>query len=225
MQRDALLNDLASAVLAINLPHPTRVAIDGFTASGKTTLAEKLGGRLERRGKDVVRASLDDFKRPWAERHLYDRESGDGYYRNAYDYDLVRRVLLDPLGPSGDRHYQSGHIDPATQRLIDDATGIAADDAILIVDAVFLFRPEINDCWDFRIFVDIGLDLVLERGLQRDHQQETTFAELERVYQDRYIESERIYCAEVDPMGLADIVIDNRDFSDPKLRWRQPHTG
>jgi uridine kinase len=41
-----------------------RVAIDGHTAAGKTSLGHELARGLSRRGRPVFRASLDDFKRP-----------------------------------------------------------------------------------------------------------------------------------------------------------------
>ncbi|KUJ70639.1 hypothetical protein ACZ90_01650 [Streptomyces albus subsp. albus] len=41
-------------------------------------------GRIAEAGRPVLRATLDDFKKPWKDRHLYDRESGEGYYRNVH---------------------------------------------------------------------------------------------------------------------------------------------
>jgi uridine kinase len=76
-----------------------RVAVDGRTAAGKTTLGHELAWVLSRAGRPVFQGSLDDFKQPWAERHLYDRESGEGYYRNAFDLDAIRRLLLEPADP------------------------------------------------------------------------------------------------------------------------------
>jgi uridine kinase len=82
-------------------PRRLRVGIDGLTAAGTTSfgheLAEKVGGT----GRQVLRASLDDFKKPWSDRHLYDRESGEGYYRNAFDYDAVIELLLEPCSADG----------------------------------------------------------------------------------------------------------------------------
>src|SRR5882762_607491 len=92
-----------------------RVAIDGFTAAGKTSLGHELARGLARRGRPVFRASLDDFKRPWSERHLYDRTSGEGYYRNAFDREAACRLLLDPSGPAGDGVVALCSIDPLTQ--------------------------------------------------------------------------------------------------------------
>jgi hypothetical protein len=69
----------ADLIVALVRPHPVRVGVDGYSASGKTTLADALMGPIESRGRPCLRASLDTFKRPRAERHRYDRESGAGY--------------------------------------------------------------------------------------------------------------------------------------------------
>src|SRR3954469_6195433 len=50
-----------------------RVAIDGMTAAGKTSFGHELAAALVAEGRCVLRASLDDFKRPWTESDLYDR--------------------------------------------------------------------------------------------------------------------------------------------------------
>jgi uridine kinase len=70
------------------------VVVDGRTGAGKTTFAHELGLALERMGRPVCRAGLDDFKRPWSERDRYDRASGAGYFRNAYDHGRIARDLV-----------------------------------------------------------------------------------------------------------------------------------
>ncbi len=80
--RVPVLTEIVDRVQALG-DRRVRLAVDGRTAAGMTTLAHELGLMLSRAGRPVFRASLDDLKRPWAERHLYDRESGEGYYRNA----------------------------------------------------------------------------------------------------------------------------------------------
>lgn len=46
---------------------------------------------------------MDDFKNPWREAREqgYDRTSGEGYYRNAYDFVSARELLLGPAGRHG----------------------------------------------------------------------------------------------------------------------------
>jgi uridine kinase len=64
-------------------PGRLRVGIDGHTAPGKTSFGDELAEQISSVGRLVLRASLDDFKKPWRDRHLYDRESGEGSGSNA----------------------------------------------------------------------------------------------------------------------------------------------
>jgi hypothetical protein len=132
-------------------PGRLRVGIDGLTASGKTSFGHELADLICHAGRPVLRASLDDFKRPWRDRHLYDRESGEGYYRNAFDYEAVRRLLLKPAGVDESGECVLCAIDPLTQEDHTNVVTWTALDAVLIVDGVFAFRPEINQFWDFRL--------------------------------------------------------------------------
>ena len=170
---------------------------------------------ISRSGRPVLRASLDDFKRPWSERHLYDRESGEGYFRNAFDYHRVAALLLEPCEVDGSGACSLCSIDPLTQ--VDHSSVViqAAPNAVLIVDGVFAFRPEIDDYWDFRIWLDVDNETSVKRGGARDRS--WAGSDAEAVHRDRYLASERIYLAEVDPLRLVDVVIDNSAFDRPRI--------
>jgi uridine kinase len=99
-ERAALLEHVAERVLTCGTGR-LRVGIDGLTAAGKTSFGHELAERISVSGRPVLRASLDDFKKPWRDRHLYDGESGEGYYRHAFDYSAVSRLLLEPAGVGG----------------------------------------------------------------------------------------------------------------------------
>jgi len=210
--RAALLERATGLVSAAGAGR-VRVAVDGFTAAGKTSFGHELAERVSRTGRPVLRASLDDFKRPWRDRHLYDRESGEGYYRNAFDYAAVKRLLLEPAGARGSGACALCSIDPLTQ--VDHSAVVtpAAADAVLIVDGVFAFRPEINASWDVRIWLDVDSDLSVRRGAVRDHS--WAGSDAESIHRDRYLAAQLIYIWEVAPRRLADLVIDNSAFDEP----------
>src|SRR5438045_8514299 len=98
-----MLDRLADALVAVERPHPVRVAIDGRSAAGKTTLADELAEAIAQRRRPAIRASVDDFHRPAEERYIRGRLSPDGYYLDAFDYPAVRTALLLPLGHGGSR--------------------------------------------------------------------------------------------------------------------------
>jgi uridine kinase len=221
-ERDAVLTRLADMIAAIRLPHVVRVAIDGVDAAGKTTLADALHSLLEARGRPVLRATIDGFHRPRAERYRRGPTSPDGYYRDSFDYDALRRELLQPLGPGGSGRYRSRVFDLHADEAVGDPPASAPEGAVLLLDGVFLLRPELNDLWDFRVVVEVHADEALRRALVRDEDLFGSPDEALRRYRNRYVPGQRLYLDEVDPVSLADVVIENTDVSSPALRTPSP---
>jgi uridine kinase len=78
---------------------------------------------------------------------------------------------------------------------------VLAAEGLLIVDGIFLQRPELNDLWDFRIFVHVELEESIKRGVARDG------PETEELYRRRYTPGQRLYLGSVRPRELADVVV------------------
>jgi uridine kinase len=211
--RQRVVNDVA-AIVAARSASRLRVAVDGRTGSGKTTFGHELAAALRCLGRPTMRASMDDFKHPWrhAREHGYDRLSGQGYYRNAYDFDSARELLLRPAGTDGSGNVVLCAFDPLTGLEHKAVTVVAPVDAILIVDTVFAFRREYDEFWDFRIWLEVDPQVALERGVARDQEREGRDDAI-RVHRDRYGVAEAIYLAEVDAPRRADLVLENSDFS------------
>jgi uridine kinase len=217
--RAAVLREIAGRI-AVFGDQRVRVAVDGFTAAGKTSLGHELAHVVADQGRVVLRASLDDFKRPWKEAHLYDRLSGEGYYRNAFDIDATRRLLLCPAACDGSGRVVLCSIDPITQ--IDHSHEVVhlPNNGVLIVDGVFALRPELIDCWDLGIWVHIATELSVQRGTARDAEMEGGVLESEALHRDRYLAAELLYVDEVDPVTVADLIVDNTDFDHPVVLKR-----
>jgi uridine kinase len=167
-ERTALLSDVAARVAGLG-PGRLRVGVDGLTGAGKTSFGHELAAALRGLGRPTLRASMDDFKNPWREAAQagHDRITGEGYYRNAYDILSARDLLLGPAGPAGSGEVVLCAHDPLTGADHRTTTVLATADAVLIVDSVFAFRPEYNDCWEYRIWLDVDADHALRRGVAR----------------------------------------------------------
>jgi uridine kinase len=215
--RSDLVTRVAADILARS-DGRIRVAIDGRTAAGKTSFGHELAAAVRAFDRPTLRASLDDFKHPWphASEHGYDRVSGKGYYRNAHDHESVRRLLLEPAGPTGSGQVVLCAHDPLTGIDHRDVIVQARPNAVLIVDTVFAFRPEWDDLWDYRIWLEVAAAQSLARGVARDSSTDGA-DEATRVHQDRYAVAEAVYIAEVDPVSRADVVIDNHDWAAPRV--------
>jgi uridine kinase len=213
-QRTAVLRRLTQMIIEIERPHPVRVGVDGFSAAGKSTLANELAAMVVDHGRTCLRADLDDFKRSRAERP----PGPDGFYRGAYDLDAIRTLLLSPLGPDGDRQVRLRFFDQRNQTPFPVEVQPVPTDAVLIADGAYLLRPELRDLWDFRIFVEIDFDLVLARGTARDSAWMDSAQAAAESYRRCYIPAEQMYDAQIDPRSHADVIVDNRNVSDPVCR-------
>ena len=220
--REELLGQLAEAIESATTGHPLRVALDGPPAAGKTTLANELALFLRTRGRDAIRASTDGFHLPRAQRYRRGKYSPEGCYHDSFDYEALRRVLLDPLGPDGDRRYQHAVIDYPADTALSPPFRTAPTDAVLVFDGVFLMRPELIDRWDLSVFVSTEFERAIDRARVRDQAQLGSAGEVERRYRSRYIPSQQHYFTTARPTDHADIIVRNDEPQRPAWKVR-PH--
>lgn len=220
--RTRALETLARRIIAVARPHPIRVAIDGRTAAGKTTLADELVAPIERHHRPAIRIQIDDFHHPAAERHRrQELPPWRRYYLDSYNHPAIRDTFL-ALSSGGDRCYCRALFDSYHDVPIIEPKRVATVDAIVIVDGVFLFRPELDDLWDVRIFVEIDADESLRRGPPRDQAWVGSVEAAAQRYLTTYIPAEDYYIEAVRPSERADVVVGNRDLAAPLLSFRDP---
>jgi uridine kinase len=217
MTREELIERLAEHMAAIERAHPVRVAIDGIDAAGKTTLADELVEPLEARGRPVIRASIDGFHRPRAERYRRGADSPRGYYEDSFDYAALREALLLSLGPGGSRRYRRAMFDYRADMPAALPEDEAPKDAVLLFDGVFLLRPELDGLWDCRIFVEVPFAVALRRAMSRDVALFGSAEVARGRYERRYIPGQRLYFAAAQPRERADVVIENSDPDRPEI--------
>ena len=221
-ERSRCLEALAKLILRVERPHPVRVAIDGPDAAGKTILADELAALVERSGRPVIRASVDGFHRPRAQRVARGPESPEGYFRDSFDYPALKAVLLDPLGPGGDREFRRRVFDFRTDEPVEAPPETAPVNAVLLFDGVFLLRAELVAEWDFSVFVAVPFVETQRRAATRDAALFGSEEETLRRYAARYVPGQRRYFAEAQPHEKADVVVHNEDFDRPRLRLGSP---
>lgn len=222
--RTVLLTSLADRIEA-RADHPrVLIGVDGASGTGKSTLADEVAGILADRGRHVVRASIDSFHRPRAERYRRGDASPEGYYRDSHDLPAVRRALLEPFA-GGAPSIRCEAFDEPADRPIDAAPVPVPDSATLVFDGLFLHRPELVGFWHLTIFLtaEQRREAAWMEYLHRDLPDEPERREAEvarritRARRGRYTEGQALYEAEANPRQRATVVIDNDDLSHPKI--------
>lgn len=217
MHRKTLIQSLTEIILGTPCLHPLRVAIDGVDAAGKTSLAEELALALQTQPRQVIHTSVDGFHQSKAVRCQLGDLSPEGFYRDSYNYDALIENLLVPLGPGGSLQYRTAVFDVRANTSLDLPFRTAQSDAILLVDGIFLLRPELISWWDLTIFLDVSFETTVARGSERDKTHLGSVAEARERYLKRYVPGQKLYFQDTHPLDKADIVIDNNDLRHPKF--------
>lgn len=178
------------ALRALDGTDPLLVAIDGPSAAGKSTLAAALA---ERMGATVV--AVDDFYRPMeATRRLsLDAQTG---YELFFDWPRLMADVLDPLVLGEPAIYRC--YDPAADAVGDDVV-IVEPHGIVIIEGLYLLRPQLRGYWDLVVWVDTPPEIRRRRVGGR--------AGVDRDLRARLEASEAWYEANVDPAGVGALVV------------------
>jgi uridine kinase len=168
------------------------VGIDGASASGKSTIADKLKEMDNR----VTIVHMDDFYRPSKEQNAINPE----VIGANFDWERLSKQVLTPLIHNKIGRYQRYDWDTdAMAEWLEVPTG-----GIVIIEGCFSIRNELLPLYDVRIWVDSPKQISLERVVKREQNGTGNRYLWENVYrpaEEKYIEVQR-------PREHADIVID-----------------
>ena len=196
---------------------PLVVGINGVDGSGKTQFTKNLLSYLDQ----AVCIHIDDFHNPKSYRYQRGEQSPEAYYYDSINYNRFANEALHPI-----KHTEKYPVRIKSKLLdlaIDQEDHQFVDvfgNSIVLVEGVFLFRPEIVQFLDLKIFIECSFDITLERMKQRDVEDKNNLKALNdyaKRTQKKYTPGQKLYFKDVSPQSIADIVVDNNDFNSPKI--------
>jgi pantothenate kinase len=221
-RRAKVLASLATQLASLGARRRVVVALDGVDGAGKTVLGRELAALVAPR-REVHRVSVDGFHRTRAERHARGR-TPESFYRDSYDTDAVRHRLVEPFR-AGQPWLRAVH-DVEAEAPVDLPPELGAGPhAVLLVDGIFLHRPELADLWDASIWLQVPFEVSVPRGNARFGEVGADEADPASAVNARYVGGQRIYLAAVEPAGRATWVLDNTDLRAPVLTGSAPALG
>jgi uridine kinase len=184
------------------LGRTTIVGISGIDCAGKSTLARRLAADLRQAGEAVALVGGDDFNRPRSERSSFPAEDAD--YGFAYG-ELIRKVLVPAR--AGERVEARLQVKDWERDAWDERDFVVEPGAIVLVEGVFLFTPELLPLLDLKVWLEISFDGALARALERDADAMGGPDGVRERYATRYFPGQRLHLERDRPREQADLIV------------------
>ena len=78
---------------------------------------------------------------------------------------------------------------------------------VLLLDGLFLHSAELDNCFDFTVFISADFETCLTRALARNQEGTSGPRELEELYRLKYIPGFALYMQEIHPEDCASFVV------------------
>ncbi len=167
------------------------IVVDGLDGSGKSRFAAALSAALSSVGAPASLIHVDDFRRPLDFSGLAPEAEAELYYDRYFDF----AALDAALAPSP----------------LDETGG-----AITVLEGVMPLRAA-RAAGAPLIVLEVSTDEARRRIVARDQAKGRTPEEIAGRIDRRYFPAQARYRASFDPLGRADLVIDNEDWDRPRV--------
>jgi uridine kinase len=167
------------------------IVVDGLDGSGKSRFAAALAAALSAAGVPASLAHVDDFRRALDFSGLTPEAEAALYYERYFDFVALDAALAQSSGPE---------------------TG----GAITVLEGVMPLRATLAPGTPL-IVLEVGPLEARRRIVARDQAKGRTPQEIAGRIDRRYFPAQARYRAAFDPLGRADLVIDNEDWARPRV--------
>lgn len=197
---------------------PLVVGITGIDTSGKSELTRLLAQELKGDGGTVQVIHVDDFHCPRIDRYREDLPESVQFYEYTFDFERLGKEVLAPIRDEGCLETSLVCLDVLKDTWTVERHYSVDNDTVVLLEGVFLFRPEISHYLDLVIFLHVDESTAIERARKRDVPAHSK--EIIRKYWTKYLPAQRTYLEEYPPERNADVIIDNNDWENPiVLKW------
>ena len=146
------------------LNKPILIGIAGGSASGKTTIAQKLYEQFEK-SNSVIIIKEDDYYKDQSNISLEDRKKTNYDHPFAFDHELMKNQLLDLIK---NKEIVKPTYDYTIHARSDKIEIVEPRDVVIIEGLFVLEEKDIRDLLDIKVYVDTPYDVRFIRRLKRD---------------------------------------------------------
>ena len=185
------------------------VGISGIDASGKGYITGFLQKDLETRNYKVANINVDPWQNPIPIR-LQEEDPAENFYKNVFRWDNFFSQLIVPLRTN--RHIYLQTILIRTDgdfyySFIYDFNDID----ILLIEGIFLFKQELLNYYDWKIWIDCSFETGIYRAIERNSEK-LSREQLIHDYNTYYYPAQIYHFQRDDPKDVSNIIYCNDEL-------------
>lgn len=185
------------------------VGVSGIDGCGKGYLATQLQARLALHG--VIPAILNvDGWLNLPQKRFDQNAPAANFYENAIRLDQFFSQLVLPLKERRSIHLEADFVEETASNYRKH-TYDYQDVSVVLVEGIFLFKPQYRKYFDLAIWIDCSFPTALARAIDRG-QEGLSATNTIAAYDTIYFPAQRIHLARDKPRENADLIFEN-DFS------------
>lgn len=185
------------------------VGVSGIDGCGKGYLAAQLQAHLALQGVISSILNVDGWLNLPQKR--FDRDApAVNFYQNALRLDQFFSQLVLPLRDGRSIHLVADFVEE-TASDYRQHTYAYRDVSVLLVEGIFLFKPQYREFFDLAIWINCSFATALARAIDRA-QEGLSPANTIAAYDTIYFPAQRIHLAQDKPRENADLVFDNDTY-------------
>ena len=185
------------------------VGLSGIDGCGKGYLATQLQAHLALRGVIPAILNVDGWLNLPQKRFDQDAPAVN-FYENALRLDQFFSQLVVPLRDRRSVHLVADLVEE-TASDYRKHTYNYRDIAVILVEGIFLFKPEYRKYFDLAIWIDCSFPTALARAIDRA-QEGLSRANTIAAYDTIYFPAQRIHLAQDKPREHADLIFENDTY-------------
>lgn len=173
------------------------IGLDGLSRSGKTTYVKSILEESRATHKEICVFHLDDHIETRSKRYHTGNEEWQEYYYCQWDVEYLKEHLFARLHEGNEIRipYYEPEFDKQTLKTVK-----IPDQCVILIEGVFLQRPEWRNDLDYVIYLDCPRETRFSREAEETRRKIKKFV-------DRYWKAEDYYLETVKPQEIANLTI------------------
>jgi uridine kinase len=192
------------------------VGVSGIDGCGKGYIATQLQAHLALHGVIPVILNVDGWLN-LPDKRFDQNALAVNFYENAIRLDQFFSQLVIPLAQRRSIHLDADFVEETASDYCKH-TYDYKDVSVVLVEGIFLFKPQYRKYFDLAIWVDCSFPTALARAIDRA-QEGLSRANTIAAYDTIYFPAQRIHLAQDKPRENADLIFENEVLQAVSLSW------